>query len=94
MYTEIGLEELFGIVKELFESSPDAWVSVTVGTNTENCQVKGGMIDFVHNKAKSIQKGDDQRDPNPRLRALWKSHEFRDFCRTRGIEPELCDDRL
>ena len=88
MYSEIKLEKLWALLKELYETSPDAWISITVGTS-DACRVTGGMIDFCHNKAKPIQKGNIHADPNPNLRVRWQSEEFLNWCRKRGIEPEL-----
>lgn len=94
MYTEIGLDELFALVKEIYETSPDAWLEISVQTGCDWNSGEGGSICFSHSKEVSVRKqeGGYGVRPNPNLDASWMGKKFRKLCRKHGVEPEVYDD--
>lgn len=94
MYSQITLDQLFALVKEIYETSPDAKLEISVRTGCDWSKRKGGSIHFSHSKDMPTRRQDGPypQRPNPNLDAAWMGEEFRGLCRKHGVEPEVYDD--
>ena len=94
MYSKIGLDQVLALVKEIYETSADASLQISIRTGCNWGRPSGGSIHFEHYK--DIQDRKERPStggsPNPDFSAAWMGNEFRALCRKHGIEPEVYDD--
>ena len=88
MYSEISFDAVLALVKELYETSPDACIRLSIGTGGKK---DGGLIIFSHERGRAYEVA-RAHYINPNLNVLYKDERFRAWCEERGLQPKQSED--